>query len=31
MDVNTMALQLVEAKKKTGYAVYTALGQYRDN
>ena len=25
-----MALQLVEAKKKTGYAVYTALGQYRD-
>ena len=30
MDVNTLAFQLVEAKKKAGYAVYTALAQYRD-
>lgn len=30
MDVNTIAFQLVEAKKKVGYAVYTTLTQYRD-
>lgn len=30
MDVNTTAFQLVEAKKKAGYAVCTALTQYRD-